>query len=231
MIRCAVFDFDGTLVDSNAIKYTSFLDVAAELPDGVKVMAGVIDSVANVTRYEIFDRFVADMRVPGVQRTALSRDLADKYSALCHFEISKAAEIPGAQDALQRLSSSGVHLFVSSATPTKPLRALIRARGWDGMFHGVYGAPESKQAHIRKILVEGGWSPEELVYVGDSDADAIAAAQIGCAFIGVCIEGEQGRFSTCPAQRVATLEMLPELIAGPSASALKTKEEYGGETE
>ncbi len=231
MIRCAIFDFDGTLVDSNAIKYTSFLDVAAELPGGVKAMAGVIDSLADATRYEIFDRFVANMHVPEVQRIARSRDLADRYSALCYFEVSKAAEITGAHSALQRLSSSGVHLFVSSATPTEPLRDLIRARGWDGMFHGVYGAPESKQAHIRKILDEGGWLPEEIVYVGDSDTDAIAATQIGCAFIGVCIDGEQGRFSTCPEQRVATLEMLPELIAGPTASALKTKEEYGGKTE
>lgn len=210
MIRCAVFDFDGTLVDSNAIKYTSFLDVAAELPGGVKVMAGVIESVANVTRYEIFDRFVADMRVPEVHRTALSRDLADRYSALCHYEISKAAEIPGAHDALQRLSSSGVHLFVSSATPTEPLRDLIRARGWDGMFHGVYGAPESKQAHIRKILDEGGWSPNEVVYVGDSDADQEAAEHSSVHFVAVRVT--PFRLSLSTAMTVETLSDLPDML-------------------
>lgn len=212
MIRCAVFDFDGTLVDSNAIKYYSFLDIAADLPGGIKVMSAVIDSLADVTRYEIFDRFVIDMRVPELQRAALSQELTDKYSELCHVQISKAAEIPGAQEALKALRARGISLFVSSATPTEPLLASIRARGWGGVFHGVYGAPESKQAHIRKIIDEGRWSPEELVYVGDSDADVIAATEIGCAFIGVCIEGEQGHFSTCPEQCVSTLEILPELI-------------------
>ena len=221
MINCAVFDFDGTLVDSNAIKYNTFLDIAAEFAGEIKVMIGVIDILDAGTRYEIFDRFVADMRVPEVQRATVSRGLSNKYSELCFSRINKAAEIPGARQALKDLQASKISLFVSSATPTDSLHALIRARGWDEIFHGVYGAPESKQAHIRKILDEGGWSPEELVYVGDSDADIIAATEIGCAFIGVCIDSEQGRFSTSPVQCVATLEMIPKLIAGSTASSLK----------
>lgn len=220
MIRCAVFDFDGTLVDSNAIKYSSFLDVAAELPGGVKTMASVIGRLTNATRYEIFDRFVIDMRIPVAQQAAFSRELAEKYSVLCHDAISKAAEISGAHAALQRLRAQGVRLFVSSATPTEPLCGLIQAREWGKVFDGVYGAPALKQAHIRQILDEGGWTPEELVYVGDSDVDAVAAAKIGCVFIGVCINGEQGRFSTRPTQRITTLEILPELIAGQNSYVL-----------
>lgn len=210
MIRCVVFDFDGTLVDSNAVKYAKFLEVAAELPGGAKTMAGVIDSVANFTRYEIFDRFVSDMRIPEAQRADLSRKMTDKYSALCHAEISKAPEISGAQAALQLLGAQGMRLFVSSATPAEPLHALIRARGWGEMFHGVYGAPASKQAHIRQILDEGGWSPEELVYVGDSDADQKAAEHSSVHFVAVRVAPFQLSLST--AMAVETLTDLPDML-------------------
>lgn len=223
MICCVVFDFDGTLVDSNAIKYDSFLDVAGELPGGVETMAAVIDRQAHATRYEIFDYFVADMHVPHLQRVALSCEMAAKYTALCYSEISKAADIAGVQVALGRLAEKGVRLFVSSATPIEPLRAIIRARGWHEIFDDVYGAPASKETHIRQILSDGGWVPEELVYVGDSDADAIAASEVGCGFIGVCLDGKQGRFSKQPEQHVATMEMLPNLIAGYASRSLNAE--------
>lgn len=223
MIRCVVFDFDGTLVDSNAIKFSSFLDVAGELPGGVEVMAGVINSQTSATRYEIFDCFVADMQIPQSQRAALSCEMAAKYTALCYSEISKATEITGIQVALGRLAVQGLRLYVSSATPTEPLRALIRARGWHRIFHGVYGSPASKETHVRQIISEGRWAPEELVYVGDSDADALAAAETGCGFIGVCLDGKQGRFSKQPEQHVATMEMLPDLIAGYASRGLNAE--------
>ena len=213
MIRCVIFDFDGTLVDSNLIKRESFLDIAADLPGGIKVMTNVLDSCVNVTRYEIFDKFVFNMQVPEWQRNAVSEELVEKYRKLCHVKISSAPEIPGSEKALKVLMARGMRLFVSSATPTGPLIALILARGWGGIFQGIYGSPESKPTHIRKILDEGCYSPEELVYVGDSDSDLVAADEAGCEFIGVCIGGDQGRFSTYPAKYVATLDMLPCLIA------------------
>lgn len=228
MICCVAFDFDGTLVDSNAIKYTSFLDVAAELPGGTRIMSAVIERQSNVTRYEVFDRFVAEMGIPEMQQAEVSRKMAEQYSVLCHAEICKAAAISGADDTLQHLSESGMHLFVSSATPVESLRALVAARGWWPMFRGVYGAPASKEAHIRQILKEGGWAPEQLVYVGDSDADLVAAKETGCTFVGVCLGGEQGRFSTRPAHRIENLEKLPELLAGGDfmASVVRDKNEF-----
>jgi hypothetical protein len=97
------------------------------------------------------------------------------------------------------------------------------------MFHGVYGVPESKRAHIRKIRDGGGCSPEGLVTVGGSDVDATEATQIGCA-LSACASGASRDVFDLPGVRVAKLETLPELIAGLSALTLKTKEKYGDET-
>jgi phosphoglycolate phosphatase len=152
------------------------------------------------------------MHIPAARQLLLSQEMASRYSALCHSAISTAAEIPGALAVLQHLVARGVSLFVSSATPVEPLRELISARGWQGIFRNVYGSPAAKAAHVRQILREGQWRPQELVYVGDSDVDAVAARETGCCFIAVCLDRASGRFAARPVNCIGTLLELPEMI-------------------
>lgn len=212
MIRCVVFDFDGTLVDSNAIKHDSFLAVAGEFPGGAEVMDRILSKSDDATRYQIFDQFVAEIGVNERLRTTRSAEMAQKYSVRCFSEISRADEIPGARAALEHLSGLGLRLFISSATPIGQLHDLVKARGLAAYVANVYGAPASKAGHVRHILRECRLKSDQLVYVGDSDADVAAAAATGCGFVGIS-HGDD-RFKIRPANCIDSLARLAEIIEG-----------------
>jgi phosphoglycolate phosphatase-like HAD superfamily hydrolase len=185
MIHCVVFDFDGTLVDSNQIKHDMFLEISARFENGLAVMSGILSAPEAGDRYDIFDRFVAKIRKDPGGCSQLSSELATSYSDSCHREIAVAPEIPGASDALKQLVSAGIRVFISSATPTEPLLKLIEARGLSRLVQGVFGGPSSKESHIKEIRRITSLDAGKILYVGDTDSDRKAAASAAVHFIGI----------------------------------------------
>lgn len=180
MIRCIVFDFDGTLVDSNRIKHQGFFEIAKEFADGERLMQSILAREDAGDRYSIFERFAELLAI-----RADAAMLAERYTEFCQQKIAKAPEIPGAADALDHLKEAGMLLYVNSATPIGPLLKLIRLRQMEPWFNGVYGAPEGKAENLKTILAENGVSGHEVLMVGDSEIDRMAAESAGCHFVGV----------------------------------------------
>jgi phosphoglycolate phosphatase len=206
VIRCVVFDFDGTLVDSNQIKRQSFHDVAAEFEDGAARMKRLLEREDAGDRYWVFEQFAA-----GLSPAPDASILADRYTRLCEEQIVAAPEMPGAGLALKQLKANGCQLFVNSATPVEPLRRIIELRNMGSLFDGVYGAPNDKVLNIETIMRLYGASRDEVAMVGDGEADREAAEQVGCRF--VAIRNPQNNFTVVPARMIADLQHLPAELA------------------
>jgi phosphoglycolate phosphatase-like HAD superfamily hydrolase len=199
MIRCVVFDFDGTLVDSNDIKREAYYRAVEEFAGAAAILSELLAPGAAGDRYDVFRKFVE--RVGG--DAALAKTLTRRYSERCEAMISACEEIRGATECLRRLRQRGKRLYVSSGTPQVHLRPLLERRGLDRLIDGSFGGPISKVENLRTVLEQERATPEETVVVGDGLDDAWAAETVGCGFIAVLSPGSR---------KPPALRQVPDLV-------------------
>ena len=205
MIKCIVFDFDGTLVESNDIKRRVFYEVTKNIVGASLILDKLFASPNPGDRYNVFNDFVYDLKKSNTTSIS-SKYLSDLYTSKCEYEISQAPEVSGALSTLNELKKRKIKILLSSATPEKTLKRIIKMRGWSDLFERVMGSPESKEEHLKSILSLNNFSLSEIVYVGDSEMDQKAALSIGCKFIG--IGSNSSRFNSKPVILLSTLEKL-----------------------
>ena len=203
MIKCVVFDFDGTLVKSNEIKRRTFYEVTKNLVDADILLDKILSYPDSGDRYDIFDTLIIELKLDREVFVSASK-LSDSYTKICEYEISRAPEIKGAVKTIKELRSLGVKIFISSATPEITLQKIIDMRGWKDMINMALGSPDSKIDHLQTILTKNKYSISEVVYVGDSEIDREVALLVGCKFIG--LGKDWSRFSSKPSTLLNTLE-------------------------
>ena len=232
-VRAVSFDFDNTLLLSEACKFATMREVCAKLAGGTEALAAVPTDArsappgVSVTRHTIFAGVAEKLFATGApslteSAEAFGERMCAEFSALLLARLPQADEVPGAVALLEDLGRLGVPCFVNSATPTAPLVELVKALGWARYFRGVYGSPGTKEAHLEAILDALSLDSSELLHVGDGDNDERAATEVGCPFLRVAEPGsgvapgtadadDDGRVVV--ADLVAALPLVHELIA------------------
>ena len=208
MIRLVAFDFDGTLVDSNAIKERTFQDVVASLTGGTEAL--VAARLKGGDRYRIFEEVSRVLEPDGDCQPVLARRLADDYARRCLRAIGAAPERRGASRVLRHLWNRGIKVYLNTATPDVDVPALLRKRGWASLFKGIYGSSSTKSENLRMILGRERVAPSNALMVGDSLDDSAAAAEMGTWFVGITAEC---RIAVEPPFAMQDLIKLPALLA------------------
>jgi len=188
-IKAIIFDFDGVLVDSLDIKGKAFVKLFEDF--GEEVQMRVLDyhvKHGGVSRDEKIKYFYQEFLKTPLTNERL-RELCDEFSGLVVKEVISAKEIPGAEEFLRTCGK--YRCFVVSATPQPEMVSIIKERGWDAYFDGVFGSPASKVDNIRLILKEWNLRPYECLYLGDSESDYDAAKALQIKFIGIVNKNSQ----------------------------------------
>jgi phosphoglycolate phosphatase len=213
-IRCVAFDFDGTLVDSNAVKRKAYFEAARREDPSGQLVAAVLAERPEGDRHEVL-RAVAQRAAEaglldprGMEETAAR--LIAAYTALVEAGQAERPERTGATSALLALGATH-HLYVNSATPVDSLRRAVTRRGWAGRFRDVLGRPPDKIANLHLVLAREEMVPGEVAMVGDQQRDLAAARAVGCAFVAVASDGND--FSE-PVTLVCDLGALPAMLEG-----------------
>jgi HAD superfamily hydrolase (TIGR01549 family) len=204
-MRALILDFDGVLVESLDIKTQAFADLFAGEPALPAILAlhRANGGLSRFAKFEIIYRDILRRPLPTDEMDRLSR----RFSELVVEQVVACPLVPGALEFLQEFSASRP-LFIVSATPQAELQLIVARRGLAGYFRGVYGAPDSKTAVLRRLLEQHAWPPSEVLFVGDAINDWKAAAEAGLTFVGRVPAGASNPF---PAEGVAAL--VPDLRA------------------
>lgn len=225
MTSCVVFDFDGTLVDSNHIKRQTFYDIVQPYdPEGTSVTR-ILQQFPEKDRYGIFEEIIKTLANQGSLPSNLDPNIlkdhwAQSYTAQCERAIAECEEVPGASQALDWLATQDIPLFVNSRTPKDTLQHLLAARNLSKYFEGVYGAPARKSQNLQYIQSLGNWHSHDTIFVGDSEDDQEAAQEVGCQFIGVLLH-QKSRFKSLPNTRITNLYQLRHQLNVLEKRALK----------
>ena len=204
--RAISFDFDNTLLLSEACKHATMREVCAKYPSGLDVLATVPSDSrtapvgVTVTRHTIFAGVASGLLSrgvappDGVPPEGFGIHLCSEFSTLLEQRLLVADEVPGATALLSHLSAHGVPCFVNTATPQEPIDELVDALKWRPYFRRVLGAPGTKVSNLASAVAAAGLaSPvHELVHVGDGDNDCKAAGEFGCRFVGVALDPTLG---------------------------------------
>ncbi len=176
-VKVAVLDYDGTLVDSNRLKYEAYFKVFPETPENRARITRILDEIYELSRYTILEEIIRRIEPPrsGPEMKARLAAAAAAYNDLVMKVAINCPEVPGARQALDLLKEKNLPTYLSSNTPEKYLPAIIRGRGWETCFTALFGYPRKKTETVKKLLVQHQIEPAELVVIGDGNSDREAA--------------------------------------------------------
>lgn len=182
MLEGAVFDLDGTLVDSAP-------SIALTL-EHMRRSRGMANSLAleNVRRW-------VSLGAPELVRLALEEAAGDREADVAEFR-SVYAGIPtpphsvytGIHEALQSLESAGLRLGVCSNKPQRLCEQVLRDVGIASFFRAVVGGDVVRRCkphgeHLLATLQATNIDRGAAVYVGDSRIDFQTAQAAGLPFV------------------------------------------------
>ncbi len=192
LIKVVVFDFDDCLVLSEHIKQEGFIAIFSSTPGARKVTQEYVFNHLEQPRIEMVSGIIIRLKEEGIIKAVDFQKMVDKYveryGDFTERKQIKAEEIPGALQALRDLSKNYI-LFISSATPQNSIEKVIKKKGWECYFEGIYGAPPgTKTGHLREIIERERIQPNKVVVVGDGESDIVSSWKCGTFFIGLRTE-------------------------------------------
>ena len=185
-LRLAVFDCDGTLVDSQHVIVTCMTAAfAAE---------GLTPPTAEAVRRVIGLPLVECMaRLSPLEETARHSRLTEAYKD--HFFVLRQTPdhleplFEGALDALATLEAAGWVLGVATGKARRGLLAVLERHGLETRFATLQtadiGPGKPHPAMLERAMADVGVSPEDTVMIGDTSFDMLMARSAGAGALGV----------------------------------------------
>lgn len=183
MIKAIIFDFDGVILESAAIKTSAFADVVCDYPkDQADEFVKYHMSHMGISRHVKFRYFIENILKEEYSEEK-EKELARKFSDIVYNKVMVCDFVPGAKEFLER-NYQKYACYIASGTPEDEMQSIIKGRGLERYFYNVYGTPAKKEEIIDIIMRDHNYSNEDVAFVGDANTDRKAAQSRDLLFIG-----------------------------------------------
>ena len=181
------FDFDGTLYLSNSIKRKAFYLISSQYENGEKMIDKILNDNPFLNRYEIFKLFSKEYKIkfPNLKQIE-PFELSTQYSKICFNHITKfTSPRKGIFEILNFLLDKKIGCYLISATPEYDLKKIVLNLDLNKYFKSVFGAPETKEEIITRIISNEEIPKKSFFYIGDNIKDFEVSQVVGCNFIPI----------------------------------------------
>lgn len=184
MIRTLLYDFDGVVIDSMAIRELGFRRLFAEFPErAVDRLLEFHRENGGLSRYVKIRHFFEE-----IQRAHISdeqvRQYADAFSEMMRRELSDPKYLIAETVDFIRGNQHRLDFHLVSGSDQRELRYLCGRLGISDAFISIHGSPTPKIELVAGLLAEFGCSRSETALVGDSMNDYDAAVANNISFFG-----------------------------------------------
>ncbi len=186
-VKVIVFDFDGTLIDSNQLKYDAFFKLFPFDAPPKNIIEEVLGEFLEESRYVILREILKRVDTETINENELDnrvQELATEYNDLVLDGAKRCREKPGAKEVLE-LFSKRYKLYLNSTTPEASLKDIVTYRKWEDYFCDIFGYPNDKASVLFGIIERESISPDELLVVGDGKSDKDSANSVKCEFFQI----------------------------------------------
>lgn len=179
-MKLAVFDVDGTLVDSREV----ILRAAQEAADEVGLPIPEYDAVRRIVGLSLPEAL--RMLAPDLTAAELGEFVAAYQSAFLRMHATPGFHEPlyaGAEDTLKRLKREGWTVAMATGKSRRGVERWLGREGWADIFTSTHcaddGPGKPHPSMVLEAMKAAGIGPEQTVMIGDTSHDmlmAIAAA-------------------------------------------------------
>jgi HAD superfamily hydrolase (TIGR01549 family) len=191
--QAILFDFDGVLAESANVKTEAFEKLYE--PYGEQVVKKVIDhhiKHGGISRYKKMELYHSEFLNKNLSKEELN-DLAKEYSKLVVTKVIDSIWVPGVKDFLEKYHDK-IDMYVVSGTPQEELELIVKKRGMQKYFKGVFGTPATKPEIADNLIKQNGYDKNRVLYIGDSLSDYNDSKKAEIVFLGRVPKGENSIF-------------------------------------
>ena len=181
-LRLIVFDWDGTLMDSE----TQIVHAMQSAIRDLGLAPRDADTCRNIIGLGL--REAIDALYPG-QDNAFLDSFVERYRAHWFANAHHSELFPGSRETLELLRDAGFLLAIATGKGRPGLDRVLRETGLHNLFAATRCADETRsKPHprmLQEILEETGVVPEQAMMVGDTEYDLAMARAAGVAPVAV----------------------------------------------